>query len=65
MVQEFECKNLFSAGTMSFNGLRLAYALKGTSNLCALKDKMEVVLDDNGVWEYTQTDIPKPTTSYA
>ncbi len=26
---------------------------------------MDVVLDDNGVWEYTKTDIPKPTTSYA
>lgn len=26
---------------------------------------MEVVLDDNGIWEYTQTDIPKPTTSDA
>ena len=22
-------------------------------------------MDDNGVWEYTQTNIPKPTTSYA
>ena len=50
---------------MCFNGLRLEYALEGNSNFCAWKDKMEVVLNDNGVWEYTQTDIPKPTTSTA
>ena len=34
-----------------FSGLRLEYALEGTSNFRAWKDKMEVVLDDNGVWD--------------
>ena len=50
---------------MSFNGLRLEYALEGTSKFCAWKDIMEVVLDDNGVLEYTQSDMPKPTASDA
>jgi len=50
---------------MSFNGLRLEYALDGTLNLCPWKGRMEDVLDDNGVLEYTQTNILKPTTSDA
>ena len=33
---------------MSFNGLRLEYALEGNSNYIAWKDRMEAVLDDNG-----------------
>eukprot|EP00253_Pinus_taeda_P013612 PITA_13612 len=46
---------------MSFNGLRLEYALEGSSNYIAWKDRMEVVLDDNGLKEFIDTDIPKPT----
>eukprot|EP00253_Pinus_taeda_P008600 PITA_08600 len=46
---------------MSFNGLRLEYALKGNSNYIAWKDKMEVVLDDNGLKEFIDADVPKPT----
>ena len=34
---------------MSFNGLRLEYALEGSSNYIAWKDRMEAVLDDNGL----------------
>lgn len=48
---------------MSFKRLGLEYALEGTLNFCACKDKMEVVMDDNGVWEYTQTYITKPVAS--
>jgi len=47
---------------MSFNGLRLEYALEGTSNFKAWKHTMEFLLDDNGVLEYTKNDIPKPTS---
>jgi len=47
---------------MSSNGLRLEYALEGTSNLCSCKYNMEVVIDDNGVLDYTQTNIPKLAT---
>eukprot|EP00253_Pinus_taeda_P013570 PITA_13570 len=46
---------------MSFNGLRLEYALEGSPNYIAWKDRMEAVLDDNGLKEFIDTDIPKPT----
>eukprot|EP00253_Pinus_taeda_P002439 PITA_02439 len=46
---------------MSFNELRLEYALEGSSNYIAWKDRMEAVLDDNGLKEFIDTDIPKPT----
>ena len=44
---------------MAFNGLRLEYALEGTSNFVAWKDRMEEVLDDNIFLEYFKTNIPK------
>ena len=34
---------------MYFNGLRLEYALDGISKYISWKDKMEVVLEDNGL----------------
>eukprot|EP00253_Pinus_taeda_P027965 PITA_27965 len=46
---------------MSFTGLRLEYALEGSTNYIAWKDRMEAVLDDNGLKEFIDTDIPKPT----
>ena len=46
---------------MSFNGLQLEYALEGSSNYITWKDKMEVVLDDNGLKEFIDADVPKPT----
>eukprot|EP00253_Pinus_taeda_P030443 PITA_30443 len=46
---------------MSFNRLRLEYALEGSSNYIAWKDRMEVVLDDNGLKEFIDADVPKPT----
>ena len=37
---------------MSFNGLRLEYALEGSSNYISWKDRMEAVLDENGLKEF-------------
>ena len=48
---------------MSFKGLRLEYALDGSSNYIAWKDRMEVVLDDNGLKEFIDADILKPASS--
>jgi hypothetical protein len=44
---------------MSFIGLRLEYALEGSSNYIAWKDRMEAVLKDNGLKEYIDKDVPK------
>ena len=44
---------------MSFNGLRLEYALEGNSNYNAWKDKMEEVLEDNGLKGYIDADVAK------
>ena len=48
---------------MSFNGLKLEYALEGSSNYVAWKDRMEAVLDDNGLKESIDAEIPKPASS--
>jgi hypothetical protein len=45
---------------MSFNGLTLEYALEGISNYISWKDRMEVVLKDNGLKGYIDNDVPKP-----
>ena len=45
---------------MSFNGLRLEYALEGSSIYIAWKDRMEGVLEDNGLKEFIDNDILKP-----
>jgi len=45
---------------MSFNGLRLEYALEGRANYIAWNDGMEVVLDDNGLKYFIEADVPKP-----
>ena len=50
---------------MSFNGLRLEYALEGSSNYIAWKDRMEEVMDDNGLKEFIDAEVPKPTSSDA
>ena len=44
---------------MDFNGLRLEYALEGSSNYIAWKGRMEAVLEDNGLKEFFDNDIPK------
>jgi len=38
----------------------LEYALEGRSNDIAWKDRMEAVLDDNGLKELIDTEVPKP-----
>ena len=64
---EFELQQCFlGVGVeMSFNGLRLEYALEGSSNYIAWKDKMEAVLDDNGLKEFIDAEVPKPTSTDA
>jgi len=44
---------------MSFYGLRLEYALEGNTNFIALRDKMEAMLEDNGLKEFVDRKIPK------
>lgn len=55
----------FRSIRMDFQGLRLEYALQGGLNYVAWKDRMEAVLEDNGLKEFIENDIPKPTTSNA
>ena len=50
---------------MYFNGLRLEYALDGSSNYIAWNYKMEAVLEDNGLKEFIDSDVPKPGSSDA
>ena len=50
---------------MSFNGLRLEYSLDGRSNYIAWKDRMEVVLEDNGLKQFIDSDVPKLGSSDA
>ena len=45
---------------MYFNGLSLEYALEGISNYISWKDRMEAVLEDNGLKGYIDNDVPKP-----
>ena len=42
---------------MDFYGLRFKYALEGSLNYIAWKDRMEVVLEDNGLKEFIKKDI--------
>ena len=46
---------------MSFNGLRLEYAIEGSLNYVSWKEWMKAVLDDNGLKEFIEDEIPKPT----
>ena len=62
------CKNIIWCDRrikikMAFNGLRLEYALEGISNYIAWKDRMEAVLEDNGLKEFIDKDIPNPATA--
>jgi hypothetical protein len=45
---------------MTFNGLRLEYALEGSLNYISWKDRMEAVLEDNDLKEFIDKDVPKP-----
>ena len=48
---------------MAFNGLRLEYALEGSYNYIAWKYMMEEVLEDNGLKEFIDNDVPKPVVT--
>jgi len=50
---------------MAFYGLRLEYALEGSSNYIAWKGRMEAVLEDNGLKEFIDQETPKPTSTNA
>ena len=50
---------------MAFNGLRLEYALDGSSKYIAWKDRMEVVLEDNSLKDFIDQEVPKPTVANA
>ena len=50
---------------MEFNRLRLEYALEGNSIFIPLRDRMEDVLEDNGLKEFIDQEVPKPTATYA
>ena len=43
----------------------MEYALDGRFNYIAWKDRVEVVLDDNGLKEFIDNDVPKPGSSDA
>ena len=47
---------------MSFNRLRLEYALEGRSKYIAWKDRMEAMIEDNGLKDFIDSDVPKPTS---
>jgi hypothetical protein len=42
------------------NGLRLEYALEGSSNYIAWEERMEAVLKYNGLKDFIDRDVPKP-----
>ena len=44
--------------------MRLEYALEGSSNFIAWKDRMEAVLEDNGLKGYIDADVAKPDATY-
>ena len=50
---------------ISLLGLRLEYALEGSSSYIAWKDRMEVVFEDNRLKEFIDSDIPKPAAIYS
>ena len=39
----------------------MEYALEGNSNYIAWKDRMEAMLYDNGLNEFIEAEVPKPT----
>jgi hypothetical protein len=45
---------------MAFNGLRLEYTIDGSSNYISWKDRMVSILEDNGLKEFIDKDVPKP-----
>ena len=50
----------FKANRMSFYGLRLEYSLQRSLNYIDWKDKMEALLEDNGLKDFIEKYIPNP-----
>ena len=50
---------------MAFNVLILEYALEGNSKYISWKDMMEAVLEDNGLKEFIDNEIPKTVVTDA
>ena len=50
---------------MAFYGLRLMYALDGSSNYIAWKYRMEAILEDNGLKEFINQEILMPASTNA
>eukprot|EP00253_Pinus_taeda_P004471 PITA_04471 len=50
---------------MAFSGLRFEYALDGSSNYIAWKDRMDAVLEDNGLKDFIDQEVPKLTVANA
>ena len=48
---------------MAFSGLKLEYALDGSSNYIAWKDRMEAVLEDNGVKDLIDQEVQNSTNA--
>lgn len=46
---------------MAFSGLRLEYSLDGSSNYITWKDRMEAVLEDNGLKDFIDQEFQKLT----
>ena len=44
---------------MGYFSLDVEYALEGSLNYIAWKDRMEAVLEDNGLKEFIDKDVPK------
>ena len=55
----------FIFNNRSFYGLRLEDGLVAKSNYVSWKDRMEAMLEDNGLKEFIDHDILKPPTSDA
>ena len=45
--------------------MRLEYALEGSSKYISWKDRMEAVLEDNGLKEFIEKYVPKPDVANA
>lgn len=59
------CKIIHQRRNMSFYELQTEYPFDDSSNHIAWKDKMEAVMEDNGLKEFVDNEIPKLPTSNA
>ena len=65
MQVKIEFISYFKCWPMVFYGLILEYALEGSSNYIAWKDRMEAVLEDNGLKEFIDQEIPNLASTNA